>query len=314
MAKLAGTSRYAAPFQSDAHSEHGDEPVTQEDTELVLGKAIRYMTSNGGFDSQELYDDRVNRIDTIILKGYHNHGYLYDHRLYRQLRSLVRDAQTKNSAEDESDFSDSDASIEELYSPEALYREDESPDYTPAGRQAPRPATPTPRLPGTRRAEVIETQFLYGGPNTEVEEWHKDYPIALPFGETLFNQEWESMKIDYDLAESARTLHSDKDHVVHTNVPYIAAEARFGTPVQYESGSRFRIPAKVWTKWDQVEEGTMSKSALAKRVDEFNQGGNLKEQEDNTYVPRIFLTQVSHEILPASISLQSALGMSNLSS
>ena len=322
MPTRAGPSRYA-DFDGDVRSESEEEPLTQEDIDLVLRKAIHYMITNGGPDSQDTYNHRVNAIEEGLLQEYRNQGYPYDPQLYRQLRSLVREAQsphphdTYQSSQEDSALENSEFNMEELSSPEALYRQDDEPDEPdepddpPAGLEAPRPAKLSPRLQGPRKAEVIETQYLYGGPNNEVEEWHKDFPAALPFGETLYMQEWESMKIDYDLAESARTLHSDEDHIVHTNVPYNAVAARIDSPSPYESGSRFALPAKIWTMWDRIENKAMSKSALAKRLDEFNQGGGLKEPGHRDYVPRVFLPQVSHE--PKSVSRSSsALGMSDV--
>jgi hypothetical protein len=309
MATRAGLSCYVAQSDRDIHLKSGDDPLTQTDTDLILRKAIQYLINKGGWDPLDTYISRVNDIDNTIVENYRISGYQYDAQLYQQLQTLVHEAQSEVRAinQEISTLETSDAS--ELYSPEALHREDEEPDPSPAGRHAPRPAMLSPRLQGPRKAEVIEMQYLYGGPKNEVEEWHKDFPAALPFGETLYMQEWERMKINYDLAESTKNLHVDRDPTVTTNVPYKAVEACIGTPVQYDSGSRFKIPGRVWTIWDQVKRATMKDSILAGMVDMFNLGGDLQEQENRDYAPRVFLPKVTMEPKPRSRSL-SALGTS----
>jgi hypothetical protein len=126
-------------------------------------------------------------------------------------------------------------------------------------------------------------------------------------------QEWESMKIDYDLAESAKRLHDDDNPIVDSNVPYGSVEARFGSLKQYDSGSRFKIPAKVWTEWERVKEAAEGNSCLVEAaVVKFNKGGDFHDQVQKDYAPRIFLPQVSMEPKPRSRSM-SALGTAHLS-
>jgi hypothetical protein len=307
----AAPSRHVPQIGYDVQSGSEDDLITQKDTNPLLRKAIQYLTTHGGSDSVDMYFTRVKAIDDAILEEFRNEGYPCDPQLFRQLKSLVHAVLAEDQIPDResSARADSDVSMEELYTREALNREDEEPEYVPAGRQAPNSAALPPRQDDRRKAEVIETQYLYGGPNNEVEEWHKEFPAALPFGETLYMQEWESMKINYDLAESAKSLYTVGNPVISTNVPYYTVEARLGTPAQYESGSRFKIPGKVWTMWDQVKKSTMGSSSLAKRVDEFNQGGDLQEQRDRDYAPRVFLPNVSTGPKPRSKSL-SALGTS----
>ena len=307
MATRARPSAHALQIHRDVNPESEDDPVTQKDTDLILRKAIQYLAIQGGSDPVDVYVSRVNDINEEVLQEYRTQGYPYDPQLYRQLQLLVREVQSAVPAIDQdiSTPENSDTSIEELSSPTTLHREGEELDCSAAGRQAPHPATLSPRLQGPRKAEVIETQYLYGGPNNEVEEWHKDFPAALPFGETLYMQEWESMKINFDLAESTKSLYADGNPIVTTNVPYEAVEARIGTPAQYDSGSRFKIPGKIWRLWDQVKNAAMNNSSLAARVDEFNQGGDPQELENKDYAPRVFLPKVSVEPKPRSRSLGS---------
>ncbi|KAF2691547.1 hypothetical protein K458DRAFT_411270 [Lentithecium fluviatile CBS 122367] len=290
----SGPSRYATSRDHDDHPESEEEPIGLEHNNRRLRQAIRYLNTEGGPDPPAEYINRVQDIQDAIIKQYREASYPHDPQLYRQLRSLVREVQNNFQRvigeESTADLEDSDASIEDLFTPDAFNREEEDQELTPPDRRAHRSATLSPPPAGPRKAEVLKTQYLYGGPDNEVEEWHKDFPAALSFGETLYMQGWESVKIDYDLAESAKKSADDPNHVVTTNVPYSAVEARFGTPNQYESGSRFKIPGKVW---DMVKKLTTSPSSLTSIVDEFNEGGDLQEQKNKDYAPRVFLPQIS---------------------
>jgi hypothetical protein len=105
-------------------------------------------------------------------------------------------------------------------------------------------------------------------------------------------QEWESMKMKYDLAESAKKTDNDRDFVVTTNVPYEAVASHFSTTSQYDSGSRFKIPKKVWDMWGNVVDTATDALELYAIIDEFNKGGSLSEQKNKDYAPRVFLLQV----------------------
>jgi hypothetical protein len=303
MVARAEPSRYATQFDSDVRSESEDDSITQEEADSTLRNAIRYMITQGGTHSEDTYNSRVNDIDEYILRDHRNEAYPYGHRLYRELQSLVREAQSELSIADQSSSvsGDSAVSTEEPYSPNALYREYDDSDYAPAG--GPRPATPPPRPRGPRNAEILKNQYLYGGPDNEAEEWHKDFPAALPFGETHYMQEWESMKIYYDLAESAKRLHDDNP-IVDTNVPCGSVEARFGSPNQYDSGSRFKIPAKIPANWARVEKAAEASShSVRMAVVKFNEGGDDQDQVQKDYAPRVFLPQVSMELKSHSRSM-----------
>ncbi|KAF2241800.1 hypothetical protein BU26DRAFT_170564 [Trematosphaeria pertusa] len=305
--RTAGPDRRASeldfPSDSDLYSASDEELITQQANDRRLRQAISYIADEGGADPPEVYVEYVQRIDDSILKQYREEGYSFNPKLYRQLRSMIREVQAdfQRIAEEESSVSleDTDASIEELLSPEVLYRggEDDSDDL-PVPESSRRPKAPPPQevsYPKLRdplkKAEVRETQFLYGGPDNEVEEWHKDFPAMLPFGETLYMQEWESMKINYDLRESAKKSAADASPIVETNVPYDAVD-KARIPTTYESGSRFKLPNIGKPLWSLIKRAART-AMLPNVLDELNTAGSLDEQVKKDYAPRVFLHPVA---------------------
>lgn len=218
--------------------------------------------------------------------------------------------------------------IEEVDRGEGLYRDDDDieDEYDPdvetsvrtsklnpaepiepsglAGQSATAPRQP-PSASSTdpKSAFVLETVFRYGGPSNEAEEYHRDFPASLPFGETFYMQEWESLKINYDLRESARKKGSKNDDTTtRTDVPYgLAVENvdRRRDRGLCDSGSRFRIPYDSST---QSSVDADRKLNLKDAINLFNKGGD-QDQVKKDYAPRVFLEKLSavgqHDIAPA---------------
>jgi hypothetical protein len=148
-----------------------------------------------------------------------------------------------------------------------------------------------PRRPGQGDDnEVREIAWSYGGPLNEPEEWWKDYPPSLPFGETLHMQEWESLKVTADLARGPFEDAGDAA-VVENNVPFSAAARKLPHKSPYDSGSRFTLPQDAGVRMQQLSALGEGQSLLLEVVAEFN-GGDKENLEKKDYAPRIFLERI----------------------
>lgn len=288
-----------------------------------LQKAIRYMISEGRGDDLDLYFTRVNAIEEHILQNYVNYGKSFDPGLYQRLQSLVREVQDDVFEVDEESSSlstDSNGEVEALYrnnEDELDVNSDDSSDDSSSVEELYRPgfddgavssvSTNTPKskcaLPPKVQAgaarfskdeDELEKSFLYGGPDNDKEQWFRDLPPILPFGETPYMERWDSMKINYDLNEAAKKS-GDKEPV-RTTVPYDDVEpadpSRSYLPSTFDSGSRFKLP--VLTPEFQTtnkNRQTEIRKLLPGIVAEFNAGGPSKTRE--RYVPRIFLPKIA---------------------
>lgn len=133
-----------------------------------------------------------------------------------------------------------------------------------------------------------EKQFKYGGPSNEDENWYADFPASLPFPETFLTQDWESLKIEYDLYRSANQDPKNPTAVFETNIPLDRVRRDRNNDLhRYESGSCFRLPVlstEVLAMVDRTEIDQM----VQKVVEDFNQGNNI-ETLINDHAPRVFL-------------------------
>ncbi|KAF2796099.1 hypothetical protein K505DRAFT_4564 [Melanomma pulvis-pyrius CBS 109.77] len=324
-----------------ASSRRAPEPVHRSDSEDIISEevnnrrlrqAISYIATEGGSDTSALYANRVQKIDDSILQQYAERGYLFDPKLYRQLRAMVREVQTgfRRIGEEDEILEDSE-DVEQLEQKALLREEDDLQDQpgsdlhsyasssdansygseiqddipynseyrqqkrdgkAPTGQAKPPGHRPT-AIPAPVRATAAEDtgpwemQWRYGGPKNDMEEHHKNFPASLPFGETLYMQQWESMKIHYDLKQSA--ARKPNDPPIFTNVGY--DKVRLPTSkTPFDSGSRFKLPeAKPeFTKWLDTQGAGLLKSAAGS----FNSGGAHDSHADNDYAPRIFLEQL----------------------
>ncbi|KAF2867233.1 hypothetical protein BDV95DRAFT_598345 [Massariosphaeria phaeospora] len=268
-----------------------EELMSKEANDRRIRQAITYLASKGGSDAPYTYEDRVEKIKQYIIHQYPEDGCAFDPNLFRQLKTMVREEQ------EQLDLEDTDR--ETLDPIEALYRGDYRP-LTPITPELPplQPRAPvrhrslsTSKAP-SKQAEAREMEWLYGGPKNGKEEWHKDFPPSLPFGETLYMQEWESMMINYDLAESAKKTADDKDPLVQTDVPYDAVKksGRFSKG-PYDSGSRFKLPEIEDGDWHTVNNAIVRLANLEDYVETHNTANHVQETGKD-YAPRIFLPKV----------------------
>ena len=246
----------------------------------LLSQAISYLAAEGDDDSNAMYIERVRFIEARLLQQLPAQGSQYDMKLYRRVRSKVRAVlrEYEDAVDISPDLIGDDDDVPELHlsSPvEALFRADDD-EGTPL--RTPRPAK-------------METQrhFRYGGPDSEVEIWHKDIPNSLPFPETIRMQDWESMRIDFDLACSADSTITEP---VLTNVPYKHPDLqRHESLGHYESGSRFKLPEVDAGVLDMVNQiGTVDN--LRKEMSFFNEGGMGQTVKTSEYTPRVFLERL----------------------
>jgi len=281
-------------LSKSADDYYGIEAYDQLDRQVnddQLRKAISYLAHEGNRDSTATYMERIQLIGDDILERLPASGEPYDHKLFKKLRSMVREVQNdfdRVDDEESSSYYDSDFDIEEPLSPQALYRGENETDFDDKSRKK---AIKNPLL----KADVLKTQFLYGGPDNEVEDWHQDFPAVLPFGENLFMQEWEDLEMKHDLAEAGKRLANSADPIVDTNVPYEDVEKRFARLDDYDSGSRFQSPSllsSIWNNITSVINGVPSSSWMR----EFNESGNSSGELD--YTPRLALYKVSQQAAP----------------
>lgn len=276
--------RYADERDYISSSDEEGEFIDSQTNDARLRKAISYLTHGGDGDATETYLDRIEMIDEHILQRFPAEGKSYNSKLYQQLQNLVREIQSDFQQPDEEESSlglESDSSVEELMSPEALYR-----NASPVEAEAPRKVSEVfddKYLSATSNvAHVREVRFKYGGPRNDVEEWYEELPPMLPFGENPYMEKWESMKINYDLRESAKRTADDAEPIT-TNVPYEAVEHSGGFVQQdiYDSGSRYKLPAGLPTH------PVLNQKIWIAILQAFNSGGPL--QKEKGYVPRLAL-------------------------
>ncbi|KAF2741564.1 hypothetical protein EJ04DRAFT_583174 [Polyplosphaeria fusca] len=281
----------------------------KEANDRRLVQCIEYLEQETiAEDTLPKYVDRVWKIDEFILKKYPQEGYLYDRRLLNELQDRVRQAKSEMGHPEGDDGElDREAGLFKLMEVET---EVETEDTETEERAAPpdslfdtpgwvlgnHPPTQPARLPELKpgkpaeKAIVREKQFAYGGPNNEVEEWHKEFPPTLPFGETLRMQKLESLMIQYDLDESKKRMgKKDADPIVKTNVKY--ADSELPRKYAFESGSRFHLTRPNKEVMKALEKN--QKKVIEEAVLSFNQGGpDKKTQIEKDYAPRIFLDQI----------------------
>jgi hypothetical protein len=285
-----------------------EEPTQRELNDHRLTQSIDYLAEERGDDSPATFIDRVDRIDEALLQQLPQQGRDFDTELYRRARTMVREVQHEfEEAAQQSSSSipateESEEELPQYYTPsaaQALYRARES-TLNPAVveeeeglKRKPKASEPKPSSKAKKEeTEVIhrERKFKYGGPGNMDEVWHKDFPAALPFPETIQMAHWESVKIDYDLSESGKKAKAD-GKVVETNIPFKYIARHYENLPLYDSGSRFKLPAL--SKEDQaiIEElGTVKE--LKEVVAKFNHGDRKAELKKD-YAPRMWLQGLS---------------------
>lgn len=288
---------------SDDYSVSDDAPTQRDLNNRRLAQAINYINEEGGDDSGTTFMDRVGRINDTLLQQLPQQGRgAYDPELYQTVRAMVQDVQRdyENSRRRQSTPMYMDDDSQQYATPsfdeEALYRGDSDTEILPssptpaAGPSVPPkpvtgpPAMPSPRPLGMRNQfsdDNVERQrtYKYGGPDNEVEKWHRSYPPSLPFPETIKMAHWESLKIDYDLSRPK------EDTVVETDVPFNHPQLlQYKNLPQYESGSRFKLPAVNEYSQEKVDEA----GDIQASINAFNKSDQA-EGVKKDYAPRVAL-------------------------
>lgn len=321
----------------DSSSSSDDERLDQYANDRRLRQSISYLASEGGDDAPAVYVNRIQAIDDHVLQEYRNENYVYDHDLYQQLRSMVREVQgdLNRIQEEDSDLIMTESDASESDSVEALYRVPDPPEESAADNPNPhegaahdnpdpprdahdenfdpadhrrrmrhdreqlhhRPSPNDPRYAGILINEIKHTKhYEYGRrKDTQPEYWFRNQATILPFGETFFLREWESLKTHFDLSESKRNRGP-----VTATVPYELVSERFHPcPVGMHSGSRFTLPTlcagTMATARAQLDLNAVSRA--------FNSLGDVQGTADGTadgaagakpdYAPRISLFKMS---------------------
>lgn len=274
---------------SDEYSMSDDAPTQQDLNNRRLTQAMNYINEEGGDDSAATFMDRVGRINDALLQQLPQQGSAaFDPELYRNVRAMVQDVYRdyEDAVHDGSTPIETEDDLQEFLDPsaqEALYRADSDDSSPPTPTPAAGPSAPYKALAPRSRASNDNVErgrtFKYGGPDNEVENWHKNFPGSLPFPETIKMAHWESLKIDYDLSRSK------EDTIVETNVPFTHPQLlQYQNLPQYESGSRFKLPAVS----DEVRRAVGAVGDLQAAVDAFNKG-DQSEGTKKDYAPRIAL-------------------------
>jgi hypothetical protein len=288
-----------------------------------IRQAISYISEEGRADSYAKFQDRVNLINDRIVDRYPQEAYAFNPNLYRQLRSMVNQklnefqrapsARVTEVSDDSELLSDSEDIADMDLSDDALLRQETDTDPSEVIRPPPKPRSQsrgkakTPEsapagYPARRSApasasalpeEIIpenQKQYLYGGPRNETEEWLREFAPMLPFGETLRMQEWESMKINYDLTQGAMKKPDGK--VPKPSFKKLVKESQ---PMHiYDSGSRFKLPTNERLLSIVENKNPIDVEAA---VNEFNnidpKWNEVLEAKD--YLPRIFLEKVQFQ-------------------
>ncbi|EUC47689.1 hypothetical protein COCMIDRAFT_89390 [Bipolaris oryzae ATCC 44560] len=284
---LSDLSSPSSPTQ--AASTSGSEEPSSKEINRRLAQALEYLDDEGGDDSPATYMEHVAKIDDYLVQQLPRQGANFDDALYQHLRGTVRqeleayDAarqSTQTVMENRESLRErgSDATVTH-----ALYREDEQ-IYDPVTG---------PLRKGQKTQKTVQTSrtFKYGGPSSDAEVWHRNFPAILPFPETHQLAYWENLKIAYDLHESVKKQKAEGD-VVETNVSFDhPALDQYKSLALYESGSRFKLPMPS----KQIEEEIKrlcTADQIAKAVEEFN-AGEEKDEFGKKYAPRIFLDKLS---------------------
>lgn len=271
----------------DSYSSGEDDACERDETDQLLRQAHHYVITEGGSDSPTIYMERIQRINICLLQEITRHSYDCDAKLYRRVKQKVDHVLREFEDAVEADPSVYDCEeISEYYTAaaeEALYRTGSSP-VTPGAPPARRSTQPNTK-------DDVERTYLYGGPDNHPENWYKSAPASLPFPETVRMADWESLRITYDLATTGN---------VENTKPVTCIGVSFSDPAlahhdglaQYESGSRFRLPAISPADMAKVNEiGTVDK--LSEAVAALNQNDDTTKKDGKfKYAPRVFLERL----------------------
>lgn len=264
-----------------------DEKTEREQVDHLLKQAHHYVITEGGNDSPTTYMECIQRIDRFLLREITEYDYDCDRKLYRAVKQKVDHVQREFE-----DAIDADSSICDY---------NEMPEYTAAAegtlyRMDSSPATP--EAPSTRRMtkptteDNLERTYLYGGPDNQPECWYNKAAASLPFPETIRMADWESLRIHWDLATTGNMerIEPATFNGVSFRDPLLA---HHDSLAQYESGSRFKLPAIQPSDMTNVN-SQCTPDKLHKAIEAFSQSDDTKKRDgEYKYAPRIFLERLN---------------------
>ncbi|KAJ4990379.1 hypothetical protein SVAN01_04041 [Stagonosporopsis vannaccii] len=268
----------------DSYSSSDEDMPDREETDQLLRQAHHYVITEGGKDSASLYIERIQRINRSLIHEISRHSYDCDPKLYRRVKQKV-----DHVLREFEDAVDPDYSI---------HHYDQMPEYyTTAAEDVLCRTGSSPVIPGGQNAQNytksggdddVQRTYLYGGSDSHPEVWHKNAPASLLFPETIRMAKWESLRIKWDITTTGDM--ESKKPVTSNGVSYNDPRlARFNCLSQFESGSRFNLPASDSAVEAKVNDFcTVAK--LSKAVDAFSQNDKCRRlQGDFEYAPRVFL-------------------------
>lgn len=262
----------------DSYSSGDEEMPDRAETDLLLRQAHHYVITEGGNDSPSMYMERIQRIHRSLIQEIARHSYDCDAKLYRRVKQKI-----DHVLREFEDAVDVDSSIHDY---------DEMPEYyTAAAEEALYRDGSSPVTPGKRGGkDDFQRTYSYGGPDNHPEIWHKKAP-GLPFPETIRMAEWESLRIQWDLATTGNIEGKQPmaGNAVSFNIPQLQ---HFNHLPQYESGSRFKLPPI-----DPVEQAKINDfctvARLTKAVAAHSQSDNSATADgEYEYAPRVFLEKL----------------------
>lgn len=262
-----------------------------------LKQAIDYMAAEGGGDTPDVYIDRINHMDEMLLQQLPQASAHFDRKLYKRVQAMIRATQreyedalgyiSQLGGHDVDDVSIDEEDLTELYTPgaaQALYRGEASPDEPPP---------PGLRRVGHKGHLELERNYLYGGEGNKAEKWYFNAINTLPFPDTFAMAQWESIMINHDLDDQVKQLKAE-GKLVENNVPFrIRILDKYKCTDGLESSSRYTLPES-----DVGNEETIRSNIdghIIRLLDEYNMRspGSDDEKDIYKYVPRVALRVIT---------------------
>lgn len=286
-------------YDTDSSYSSDEEMPDREETDQLLRQAHHYVITEGGKDSPSTYMERIKRINEDLVQEISAHGYDCDPKLFRRVKQKIDHVLREFEDAVDADYSLYDYSDSPEYhataAGERLYRMDSSP-ATPEGPSTRR----TARIGGV---DNVERVYLYGGPGNYPGSWYKKAAASLPFPETIRIADWESSRIDQDLAATGTTENTEPvtSNGISFNDPRLT---HHNILPQFESGSRFKLPTPDSSDIKKVKKFA-SAQQLQKAVKTFYEKDESKVSGEYKYAPRVFIDSldVGQQTSPASDSM-----------
>lgn len=271
----------------DSYTSSDEEMPDCEETNQLLRQAHHYVITEGGKDSASLYIDRIQRINRSLIHEISRHGYDCDPKLYRRVKQKI-----DHVLREFEDAVDPDYSIHDY---------DQRPEHHTTAAEKPLYRTSSsPVTPGGPSAQAltkrggdndVQRTYLYGGPDSHPEIWHKKAPASLIFPETIRMAEWESLRVHWDLATTGDM--ERRNPVTSNSVSYNDPRLeRFNHLSQFESGTRYTLPTSDPAVEAKVNE-FCTVARLTEAVGAFSQNDDSRKAHgDYEYAPCVFLDKL----------------------